>query len=83
MKDMYGNLQGGVYFSTPEGRKVLDDISNAFYKKYFTQFSNPGSVVDGPDVYIPFKDKKFTLKEIETITNLDKEFEELVKKNKE
>ncbi len=83
MKDIYGNLQGGVYFSTPEGRKVLDDISNAFYKKYFTQFSNPGSVVDGPDVYIPFKDKKFTLKEIETITNLDKEFEELVKKNKE
>ena len=79
MKDIYGNLQGGVYFSTLEGRKVLDDITNAFYKKYFEQFSNPGKIVAGPDVYIPFKDKKLTLTEIENITNLDKQFEELLK----
>jgi len=80
MKDIYGNLQGGVYFSTDEGRKVLDEISNAFFKKYFQQFSNPGKIVAGPDVYIPFKGKKLTLKQIESITNLDKQFEELLNK---
>ena len=69
MARVYGNLQAGSYFSTDEGRKVLGQIENAYYKKFLEEFRNPGDVFDGPDVYIPFKGKSFKVDEIEQFAN--------------
>ena len=64
MDRVYGNLQAGSYFSTPDGRKILGKIENAYYEKFLKEFQNPGKVYEGPDVYIPFKGKSFKVDEI-------------------